>query len=169
MESTLTLQRLTPADWCLLKAARLHALCDSPHAFISHYDDEVRLSESDWRRLFAAAPWVVAQDAYAVIGLAASLREPAMPSARHIESIWVAPARRRRGVFRAMLCYLAELERDNGVTDLLLWVLDGNHDAQRAYETLGFEPTGERQFLPAVGRFERRFTLCIRHPPDLAR
>ena len=48
-----------------------------------------------------------------------------------------------------------------GVTDLLLWVLEDNHDAQRAYEALGFEPTGERQFLPDLGRFERRLRLGI--------
>jgi RimJ/RimL family protein N-acetyltransferase len=44
-----------------------------------------------------------------------------------------------------------------GVSELLLWVLEDNHDAQRAYEALGFEPTGERQFLLPFGRFERRF------------
>jgi RimJ/RimL family protein N-acetyltransferase len=47
-------------------------------------------------------------------------------------------------------------------------VLEDNHGAQRAYETLGFEPTGERQFLPALGRFERRLSLGIRHLPGLA-
>jgi hypothetical protein len=38
----------------------------------------------------------------------------------------------------------------------MLWVLEDNHDAQHAYQALGFEPTGERQFLPALGQFERR-------------
>ena len=46
-----------------------------------------------------------------------------------------------------------------GVTELMLWVLEDNHDAQRAYQALGFEPTGERQFLPAFGQFERRLRL----------
>jgi ribosomal protein S18 acetylase RimI-like enzyme len=70
-------------------------------------------------------------------------------------------------VFRSLLCALAEVERRMGVTDLLLWVLEDNHDAQRAYETLGFEPTGQRQFLPTLGRFERRFRLHIRHMSGL--
>jgi|GEM_PF-6474107 len=30
-----------------------------------------------------------------------------------------------------------------------------------AYQALGFEPTGERQYLPAFGRFERRLRLAL--------
>ena len=32
----------------------------------------------------------------------------------------------------------------------MLWALEDNHAAQRAYQSLGFEPTGERQFLPGL-------------------
>jgi hypothetical protein len=65
-------------------------------------------------------------------------------------------------VFRALMRALAESERRTGIADLLLWVLEGNDDAQRAYEALGFEPTGECQFLPAFGRFERRLRSGVR-------
>ena len=165
MESTLNLQLLSLVDWRLLKEVRLRALQDSPHAFMSSYDNELRLSDWEWRRMFDAATWVVAREADDVVGLARSVGEPTRPWTRHVESIWVAPTHRRRGVFRGLLYALAEVEREMGVTDLLLWVLEDNHDAQRAYETLGFEPTGERQFLPDLGRFERRFRLAITHPP----
>ncbi len=47
------------------------------------------------------------------------------------------------------------------MTELMLWVLEDNHDAQRAYQVLGFESTGERQYLPAFGQFERRLRLEI--------
>jgi ribosomal protein S18 acetylase RimI-like enzyme len=50
-----------------------------------------------------------------------------------------------------------------GVTDLLLWVLEDNDDAQRVYEALGFKLTGERQFLKAAGRFEQRLKMSISH------
>ena len=111
--------------------------------------------------MFDACTWIVAQDTEDVVGVAASVTDPGTPSVRHIESIWVAPTHRRRGVFRALLSALAELERRTGVTDLLLWVMEDNPNARRAYETMGFEPTGERQFLPALGRFERRLRLHI--------
>jgi hypothetical protein len=58
-----------------------------------------------------------------------------------------------------MVNVLAETEHRMGVANLLLWVLDDNHDAQLAYKALGFEPTGECQFLPTVGQFERRLGL----------
>ena len=65
-----------------------------------------------------------------------------------------------------MLDALAGMDRRMGVTDLLLWVLEDNHDAQCAYKALGFEPTGERQLLEEFGRFELRLCLRIRDLPE---
>jgi ribosomal protein S18 acetylase RimI-like enzyme len=157
----LNLHLLRPADWPVLRAARLGALLDSPRAFTSQYARESGWGELEWRRMFSAATWVVAHEADQVIGLARSVAEPSQPWIRHVESAWVAPTHRRCGVFRALLHTLAETERRMGVTDLMLWVLEDNFDAQRAYDALGFEPTGERQFLPAFGRFERRLMLVL--------
>jgi GNAT superfamily N-acetyltransferase len=161
MELTLNLDLLTPADWRVLRTARLQALLDSPDAFTSSYAHESRWEESDWRGTFAAATWIVARETESVVGLARSIGEPQLASARHVESIWVAPTHRRHGVFRHLLHALASVERRMGVRDLLLWVLEDNYDAQRAYQALGFEPTGDRQFLSAVGRFEQRLRLAI--------
>jgi ribosomal protein S18 acetylase RimI-like enzyme len=60
-----------------------------------------------------------------------------------------------------MLHNLAEINRRMGVTDLMLWVLEDNYGAQSAYEALGFEATGERQYLRAVGRTERHLRLKL--------
>jgi GNAT superfamily N-acetyltransferase len=164
MELVLDLQLLTPVDWRLLRTARLKALLDSPHAFTSHYAHEVGWGEPEWQRAFDAATWIVAREADDVIGLARSIGEPELPATRHVESVWVAPTHRQRGVFRALMHALAETDRRIGVTHLMLWVLEDNHDARNAYEALGFEPTGERQYLPAFGRFERRLRLCVNAP-----
>jgi len=161
MELTLNLDLLAPADWRVLRGARLQALLDSPHAFTSSYADESKWEESDWRGTFAAATWIVASETECVVGLVRSIGEPQLVSARHVESIWVAPTHRRHGVFRHLLHALASVERRMGVRDLLLWVLEDNCDAQRAYQALGFEPTGERQFLSTVGRFEQQLRLAI--------
>jgi ribosomal protein S18 acetylase RimI-like enzyme len=163
MELTLNLDLLAPVDWRVLRAARLQALLDSPHAFTSSYAYESRWEEADWRRSFNAATWIVARETESIVGLARSVGEPQLPSARHVDSIWVAPTHRRHGVLRHLLHTLAGIERRMGVTDLLLWVLEDNQHAQRAYEALGFRSTGERQYLPAVGRFERRLRLGL--PP----
>jgi ribosomal protein S18 acetylase RimI-like enzyme len=160
--TTLNLHLLTPADWWLLRKARLEALLDSPQAFTSSYHHEARWGEAEWRRVFDAATCIVAREADTVIGLARSIGESDLPATRHVESVWVAPTHRRRGVLRALLHKLAESDSRRGVTDLMLWVLEDNHDAQNAYWALGFEPTGERQFLPAFGQFERRLRLRVR-------
>lgn len=162
LQSTLELQSLTPGDWRLLRETRLQALHESPHAFMSTYAHESEWGEAQWRRAFERATWIVAHDAVNVIGLAASVRESERSATRHVESIWVAPTHRRRGVLRGLLHALAEMERRNEVTELLLWILEDNHNAQCAYEALGFELTGERQFLHNVGRFERRLRLELK-------
>jgi ribosomal protein S18 acetylase RimI-like enzyme len=153
---SLELQLLAPTDWRVLRSVRLEALFDSPHAFTSTYDCEVRWGEPEWRRFFDAATWVVAREAERLIGLARSVGDRAM---RHVESVWVAPTYRRHGVCCTLLRGLAEIDRRIGVTDLLLWVLEDNLDALHAYEALGFKPTEERQVHPTIGRFELRLRL----------
>ena len=112
MESTLDLQLLAPLDWRVLRAARLQALLDSPHAFMSSYAHESGWGEAQWRRAFDTATWIVAHDGENLIGLAASVREPEDSATRHIESVWVTPRHRLRGVSRALIRELAEIERE---------------------------------------------------------
>jgi GNAT superfamily N-acetyltransferase len=161
MEATLELDLLTPVDWHMLRSARLYALLDSPDAFTSSYAYESAWGEMAWQQVLDAATWIVAREAQTVIGLAKSISEPGCPSTRYVESAWVAPTHRRRGVLRALLHRLAEIDRQTGVTELMLWVLEDNHDAQRAYQVLGFESTGEQQYLPAFGQFERQLRIEI--------
>jgi RimJ/RimL family protein N-acetyltransferase len=161
MESTLELDLLTPLDWRLLRSARLYALLDSPDAFTSSHADESAWSRLDWQRSLHAATWIVAREAQNVIGLAKSVSDPALPASRYVESAWVAPTHRRRGVLRALLHRLAEIDRQMGVTELMLWVLEDNYDAQRAFQALGFDPTGGRQYLRAFGQFERQLRTEI--------
>jgi ribosomal protein S18 acetylase RimI-like enzyme len=165
MESTLDLQVLLPVDWPVLRAARLQALQDSPHAFMSRYEVEGNRSNAEWQRFVESATWVVAHAADRVIGLACSVSECSRPGVRYLESIWVDPAHRRRGVFSALLHKLADLGRHGGSTELLLWVLEDNHPARHAYQAAGFEPTGRRQFLPEIGRFELELRVAIRPSP----
>ncbi len=161
MEPSIDVHLLAPVDWPVLKEARLMALQDSPHAFMARYEQECRWGEPEWRSTYTAATWIVAREARSVIALTKSVIEQARPRVRYLESIWVAPTHRRRGIFRCLLDALAEVERHLGVTRLLLWVLEDNHVARRVYEALGFVATGERQFLPHLGRFELQLALNL--------
>jgi ribosomal protein S18 acetylase RimI-like enzyme len=157
---------LVPADWTRLRAIRLRALRDSPHAFASSYEREASWSEREWRGTFDAASWFVAQYGPHSLGLARSARA-VRPWQRHVESVWVAPAYRRRGIVRILIENLIHHESKFGATELLMWVLDGNDTARHVYERLGFRLTGEHQPLPgSVARTEQRLARRIR--PALA-
>jgi ribosomal protein S18 acetylase RimI-like enzyme len=161
MHSDLNLRFLRPADWRTLRQVRLAALRDSPHAFTSYYAHERWWTEKEWRRTLKNSTWIVAQKAAEVAGLARSVRERGIPRVRNLESIWVAPIYRHQGICRNLVRALADRERRMGATHLLLWVLDGNHDALRVYEALGFQPIGEPQFLLEFGRWECRLEVQI--------
>ena len=60
MHSGLNLRLLRPPDWRTLRDVRLAALQDSPHAFTSHYVQELGWSEREWRRTLKALPgWLL--------------------------------------------------------------------------------------------------------------
>lgn len=56
----------------------------------------------------------------------------------HIETLIVARSRRRRGCGRALMTAATDWAREQGATQLLLTVWDGNEDAQRFYAALGY-------------------------------
>jgi ribosomal protein S18 acetylase RimI-like enzyme len=56
----------------------------------------------------------------------------------HIETLIVARARRRRGCGRALMLAATDWAREQGATQVLLTVWDGNEDAQRFYAALGY-------------------------------
>ena len=149
--------------WDLLRCARLMALRDTPTAFLGNYAVEAGRSESEWRETFGGSTWIVAREHDDVVGLARSLRDTDAPAQRHIESVWVAPQRRRAGILRAILEFILQAEHDVGTW--LVWVIqghviDGTTTAIAVYQRLGFEPTGERQPLPdGSGRIEELLEL----------
>ncbi len=164
-EAVLDIGLLGTADWRLLRATRLRALLDSPRAFHAQYRTELAWDERQWRQRLEAFTWVVAREVAVsgraeVVGVAALADEAQEPAARHLESVWVAPAHRRRGVLRTLLDALAAVARQNGVTTLLLWVMEDNRAALLAYARLGFEPTHESQPI-GIGRREVRLRRAV--------
>ena len=60
-----------------------------------------------------------------------------------IQSVYVRPEARRRGVFRALFEHVAKAARqDHSVIGLRLYVDDHNHAAQETYRRLGMAKTG---------------------------
>ena len=62
-----------------------------------------------------------------------------------IQSVWVEPSHRRRGVFAALYAHVERLARDNpDVRGLRLYVEGDNQRAQDTYGALGMRMTGYR-------------------------
>lgn len=58
-----------------------------------------------------------------------------------IQSVYVRPDHRRRGVFRALYRHVEQLARAAGAVGLRLYVVHSNHAGQRTYESLGMVRT----------------------------
>jgi len=161
-EATWDVRELSPDDWQLLRDARLAALDESPHAFLSAYADEVAWGEDKWRHTLETANWLAVGET-PLLGVLRSFRDPDQPWLWQVESSWVAPTHRELGIFRALLHDLVSRLRCIGASGLLLWVFADNHPAWRVYRKLGFEPTGEYQTLPG-DRVEMRLRRGIALP-----
>jgi ribosomal protein S18 acetylase RimI-like enzyme len=133
---------LCAADWQELRKIRLQALADSPHAFVAAYAEEAQPPEEHWRDRIESSTWMVARDDGETIGLArlSTPNDEPPETVRYIESVWVEPDHRCRGVVRSMVEELEWLASTDGVSRLRLWVLDTNPAAWDAYLKLGFSP-----------------------------
>jgi GNAT superfamily N-acetyltransferase len=124
-----------------LKSMRLEALADAPSAFVTTLESELDRPSVYWEEQFDRATWVIAQDRIAPgdpVGIAALVQPDPGSPVRFIESVWVKPEYRWCGVLRQMLDHLEERAKEDGATELRLWVLDTNESAERAYLKLGF-------------------------------
>jgi RimJ/RimL family protein N-acetyltransferase len=160
--AVLVTRTLEPSEWQVLRETRLRALLDSPHAYISRYRSELLWTKQQWQDRFDDAVWVVAVDRVDVVGLAGLVRGQEPEPHHYVESMWVVPTHRNRGVSRILVNTMADLGRGAGLSHLMLWVLEDNIAAWRAYARLGFVPTGDRQPIDSARRrFERRMRLDI--------
>ena len=144
---------VAPGDWKDLRSVRLRALTDAPKAFVSEHGREADWLEEDWRSAIRQARWVVARTAHDVIGVARSSQDTESPARRYIEAVWVAPEFRRLGVRGGLVHWLIDHERNSGIKEILLWVIDSNDYGRSFYLRMGFRPTGR---LQAVAGREKR-------------
>ena len=69
-----------------------------------------------------------------------------------IQSVYVAPAHRRKGVYRALYAHVLELaSQHDDVCGLRLYVERENSNAQRTYEFLGMADSGYRMYEAETG------------------
>ncbi|MGH9297378.1 MAG: GNAT family N-acetyltransferase [Acidimicrobiales bacterium] len=168
----ISVRRLAPADWKLLKGLRLRALQDSPDAFASTLEREVGFDEETWRSRCVTSAYFLAEVGGTPCGIVAGFRDfaapdeqagsPASPASLEMVSMWVAPEYRRLGVASELVEHLLEFGRSEDVDEVSLWVAEGNGAAVATYVRLGFEATGAVQPLPhRPERCETRMSLTL--------
>jgi ribosomal protein S18 acetylase RimI-like enzyme len=144
-------------EWPLLRELRLRALADAPEAFASTHAREAAAPERMWRERAAGGPEIITllattgpeEDGAAPAGMTTVRLEGEQPPHGHLLGMWVDPAHRGLGVAGALIGAAAGWARAHGATELVLWVVDSNTAALRAYRRAGFEPTGDHQPLPS--------------------
>ncbi len=68
-----------------------------------------------------------------------------------IQSLFVAPAHRGRGLVDRLIGHLADAARTSGALDLRLYARQSNERAQRVYRRCGFEPAPYVMMRKALG------------------
>ncbi len=122
------------------------------------------MGESHWRAEFERGEWDVGfEDNEEPISLLGCTREDEQSKdERYLEYLWVAREKRGKGLGQRMLTDVIGRLRGSGVRTAFLWVLDGNDDAVRLYERVGFVMTDYRQPLARLpGRWERKMRLTL--------
>jgi GNAT superfamily N-acetyltransferase len=147
--SELSVRRMDPGDWKLLRDLRLRALSDSPSAFASTYEGERLLPDADWRERLAR-PGRVSLLA-SLDGQPAGIAGGYLHDSGYVEvvSMWVVPAARGRGLGDALVTDVLGWAREQGAREVRLWVTRDNEVAERLYQRHGFERNGDVKPLPS--------------------
>jgi ribosomal protein S18 acetylase RimI-like enzyme len=76
-------------------------------------------------------------------------RDPDLDASRtgEIWGIYVSPDYWRRGIGSRLAEEAAKILQSRGYEDAVLWVLEGNQQARRFYEAMGFSLDGESQVI----------------------
>jgi ribosomal protein S18 acetylase RimI-like enzyme len=153
---------LSGSDWRVLRGAILKSLTTSPDAFLATLEQIKHQPAEFWQYKLVSATWAVVQHGSEVFGIAAAKMpadtdDYALPErARFIESVWVAPELRRRGVAQRLLTYLIDQQRQAGIQEFYLWVLNHNNPAAQLYDTMGFKQEVRSSLYPET-QFLLRF------------
>lgn len=170
----LAIQRVSSADWLLLKQTRLAALKNAPHAFTRSYAEEAAFPEETWRARAEAnasdenSAGFLAFAADSPVGLVACLWKDRPQGQVQLVSLWVAPQVRRQGVASALLEATLTWARDVGAVTCEADVTDENHDATVFYWRRGFRRVGVQPPRPGVSRWLRQVqtTPAVAWPPQ---
>lgn len=154
----ISLRRATVADAEAIAAVRVEGWQTTYRGMIpDDYLDQLTVDENllYWRRILEALPAAddkacvyVAESEGHVIGFVSMtvLPEPKLGYRAELGALYIRPAWQRAGIGRRMLHKVARTLQNQGIDNLLVWVLSGNQLARNFYEELGAELLTEQEF-----------------------
>jgi GNAT superfamily N-acetyltransferase len=137
-----TIRRVEPTDWELLRDLRIRSLRDAPQAFGQSVDEALHQSSAEWSHLARQSSsgdrrmWLIAMAGESAVGVVQGRRRS--PADVMVFSMWVDPGWRRSGVGSALIDAVIEWARSWGANRAVLWVFAANEAAIRFYRRLGF-------------------------------
>jgi ribosomal protein S18 acetylase RimI-like enzyme len=138
----ITVLKLSPDEWQKYREIRLLALKSDPNAFGSSYEEEINLTESEWRKRIHAM-WFAKSDGN-IVGLIGLLQRENVASKHcgYIISLWVKKEFRGRGIAKSLIQKLKEISPNLGIRKLSLQVSTTQTGAKKIYQDLGFQEAG---------------------------
>jgi ribosomal protein S18 acetylase RimI-like enzyme len=137
------IRRATEADLRPLRALRLRALTEDPHAFGSTPASELARTDEQWAfRFDPGATFAAFAGDGTLAGMVTGLPDPEHDRRVDLISMWVAPEHRGQGCGARLVEAVCDWAAERGDTEVRLDVVVGNAAAERLYERCGFRPTG---------------------------
>jgi RimJ/RimL family protein N-acetyltransferase len=174
-EIIFAIRQLEPKDAAELRDLRLLSLSESPDAFLSSYEEDARMTQSDHaERLESEDPAhrvLGAFDGGRLVGMVGFYRERHRKAAHkaHIWGMYVEPSSRGKGTGRALIeAAIDFLRQAPGIEQVNLEVSTSQTRARALYVSVGFESIGvERRAMKDGDRYidEEHMVLFTAEPP----
>lgn len=135
-------------DARILRRALLKAVGTSPDSFMKTKQEVKAQSHDYWVNEIRSSTWAVAQRGRKIVGVVVGRLpdsdedEEDQAFTRYIESVWIKPQFRHKGLGQRLIHYLLEMEyrKNKQIKQFLLWVFATNDHAIKMYEHMGFLP-----------------------------
>lgn len=170
-EARTTIREARPDDLAAVAAVFLACWHESYPGFLSPgvaglYDEDG--ARALWRRTLVDPPadatvLVAELPGRSVSGVIRIGRDPDLPAAGHVYSLYVHPEAQGLGVGARLLAAADGRFRRDGVEEATLWVFAANAAARAFYVHLGWQPDGGERVEPAYGEPEVRLRRSIPH------
>ncbi len=138
----ISISQLPAESWQDYRTLRLEALLQDPLAFGSTYDEELHISEEQWRERIKNIWFAFIEEQ--VVGMIGLIRDTGLPGEHraHLISFWTQPAHRGKGIGKNLILHVQEQGRRIGLRKIYLHVTTTQESAIKLYESLGFVKIG---------------------------